>query len=104
MRFVYLTKHHTEQNQHRYYSIRVSQTLFGEWAVIRRWGRVGHKGGTVREQWYDDETKARDVMLKVVEQKIKRGYIRSDERYIFIFSVSVRGSVYERVRVNMTRA
>jgi predicted DNA-binding WGR domain protein len=29
------------QNIHRFYHLRIEQTRFGEWALIRQWGRIG---------------------------------------------------------------
>lgn len=40
-------------NMARYYTLRVSPTLFGQWAVIREWGRLGG-GGSARETWFTD--------------------------------------------------
>lgn len=32
-----------EQNQYRYYRLILRQNLWGEWELIREWGRIGHK-------------------------------------------------------------
>ena len=29
----------------------VTQTIFGDWALIREWGRIGLPG-TIREKWF----------------------------------------------------
>ncbi|WP_439402875.1 WGR domain-containing protein [Bradyrhizobium sp. DASA03068] len=42
----YLTRIGADENMARFYKIDVQPTLFGEWAVIRDWGRIG-RGGTV---------------------------------------------------------
>ena len=42
------------RNQQRFYTIRVVKTLFGSWAMVREWGRIGQPG-TVRETWFETE-------------------------------------------------
>ena len=41
----------------RSYRIWVTPTLFGDYAVVREWGRIGSPG-TVREAWYESEAEA----------------------------------------------
>ena len=69
----YFEKQDPAGKQHRYYSIRVSQTLFSDWAMIREWGRIGQRG-TVRETWYDTEADALAARQKLAAQKQRRGY------------------------------
>jgi predicted DNA-binding WGR domain protein len=73
MCFAYLKKVDPEQNQFRFYTIAVVQTLFGEWAVVREWGRLG-QAGTVREIWFDTKEEARAVGIKLQKRKERRGY------------------------------
>lgn len=73
MNVVYLEKRDPARKQHRYYSIVVAQTLFGHWAVVREWGRIG-QDGTVRETWYDMEADAQQAGAKLAKQKQRRGY------------------------------
>ncbi len=40
------------KNIHRYYYLHIQPTLFGEWDVIRQWGRVGQRGGQQRVDHY----------------------------------------------------
>jgi predicted DNA-binding WGR domain protein len=44
---VRLEKRVPEQNQHRFYLLRLAPTLFGEWSLIREWGRIGQQGTVV---------------------------------------------------------
>lgn len=69
-----LTKRWPEENISRYYLIQVAPSLFGEWGVLREWGRIG-QAGTVRQDWYSDEFQARLAALKIVQQKYRRGYL-----------------------------
>jgi len=41
---VRLTKVVLEDNQRRFYLMRTTPTLFGEWSLLREWGRIGSPG------------------------------------------------------------
>ncbi len=73
MRRIYLEKRVPEKNMQRFYAMYVSQTLFGDWALVREWGRIGSPG-TVRENWFDTEKEALDAECKLLNQKTKNGY------------------------------
>ena len=36
-----------EENRYRFYLLRLAPTLFGEWSLIREWGRIGQQGRMV---------------------------------------------------------
>ena len=40
----YLTRTDPTRNINRFYVVAVTPTLFGEWAVLREWGRRGSPG------------------------------------------------------------
>jgi predicted DNA-binding WGR domain protein len=46
--------------------------LFGEWSLIREWGRIGQPG-QVRVDWYDTEAAAKDARFDLLMKKAKRG-------------------------------
>ncbi|EDZ65214.1 WGR domain superfamily [Nitrosococcus oceani AFC27] len=69
----YLEKRNPEKRQFRFYRIMITQTLFGSWAMIREWGRIGSPG-TVREVWFDSEQEALEAGEKLMNQKTRRGY------------------------------
>ena len=71
----YLQKIVPGQNQHRYYAMTAIPTLFGEWTLMREWGRIGSSGGTVRTDFYDDEGQAVTALAELAEKKRRRGYI-----------------------------
>jgi predicted DNA-binding WGR domain protein len=73
MTHVYLEKIDPAENMRRFYSIRVIPTLFGEWTVVREWGRIGSPG-TVREQWFESEDQALAAADRLKVEKQKRGY------------------------------
>ena len=72
-----LTKRHHAQNVSRFYLIQVVPSLFGQWGVLREWGRIGQPG-TVRQDWYGDEAQAQAASSKLLTQKLKRGYSQEE--------------------------
>jgi len=73
MSAVYLEKRNPAQNMARFYRITVTPTLFGEWAVMREWGRIG-RDGQVRALWFDSEDEARVAGDGLRRKKERRGY------------------------------
>jgi predicted DNA-binding WGR domain protein len=43
------------RNQMRFYAVTVAPNLFGQWAMIREWGRIG-QAGTIRQTWFESES------------------------------------------------
>lgn len=73
MNRVYLERHNTEKNMHRFYQLFIMPGLFDDWSLVREWGRIGSPG-TVRKDWFTTEEEvviARDTMIKI---KLKKGY------------------------------
>ena len=60
-------------NCQRFYLISVVPTLFGEWAVVREWGRIGAHGGRL-EMWFDTEAQALSEAVKRYQYQQRRGY------------------------------
>jgi predicted DNA-binding WGR domain protein len=73
---IQLTRSKPTSNLHRFYSLHLAPTLFGEWAMVMEWGRVGSPG-TVREQLFQTEENARAALTKRLRIKTRRGYIRA---------------------------
>ena len=63
------------KNQYRFYSVSIMQTLFGEWALIKEWGRIGSKGGQCRTEWHSSADNAENALLRIKARKEKRGYV-----------------------------
>ena len=76
---VYLTRHNPERRMARYYRMLIAPTLFGEWALIREWGRIG-SGGTVRAELYANAGAALLAMQELVRAKKRRGYESCQDR------------------------
>ena len=62
-----------EQNQYRYYAMTVMPTLFGDWSLVREWGRIGRAGRRYIEH-HPTEQAAIVSLLKWKQAKAHRGY------------------------------
>lgn len=70
---LYLEKRIPMLNQQRFYTLQVMPTLFGSWAMVRAWGRIGHPG-TVREMWFATKAEADAAGEQWRQRKEQRGY------------------------------
>jgi predicted DNA-binding WGR domain protein len=70
---VRLTHSIPDANQHRFYLLRTLPTLFGEWVLLREWGRIGSPG-RVRRDCHMTESDAVSALAKLAKQKHRRGY------------------------------
>lgn len=61
------------RNQHRFYRITITQTLFGFWTMVREWGRIGHPGA-VRKMEFAAEGEACEAGERWGKWKEQRGY------------------------------
>ena len=73
MCLAYLEKIDPSRRMMRFYAIWIAPTLFGEWAMVREWGRIG-PAGAVRENWLESESAASAAGTKLRRQKERRGY------------------------------
>lgn len=58
----------------RHYSCEVKQDLFGQWVVLRRWGRVSAANGQSREEICDLYEQGVEIFDAVAKRRRKRGY------------------------------
>ncbi|MEL7204730.1 MAG: WGR domain-containing protein [Pseudomonadota bacterium] len=72
--FVRLEKINPAERQRRFYVMNVAQTLFGEWCLIREWGRIGTAGGQKMVDYMNTQEEAEAVLNKLSAQKCRRGY------------------------------
>jgi len=55
------------------YIVDVTPTLFGEWAVLREWGRRGSPG-TVRLSSYQRRNEADTAEARTIKRRLQHGY------------------------------
>jgi predicted DNA-binding WGR domain protein len=39
---IYLERHDPKKNLYRFYRLSLEKNLFGEWSLMREWGRLGY--------------------------------------------------------------
>lgn len=61
-------------NKWRYYAMSVQQNLFGEWELVREWGRIGGMG-RIRRDLHRSSWQALNALQTLARQKVKRGYV-----------------------------
>jgi predicted DNA-binding WGR domain protein len=73
MVLAHLHRINPDANMARFYSIDFAPTLFGEVAVLRRWGRIGARGRECVETLPTAEA-AEAAAHQTLRQKSRRGY------------------------------
>ena len=68
-----LTSSETETNRHRFYRMDIVRGLFGDWGLVRNWGRIG-SAGRVRTDWFATEADAKKARFVLQMHKAMRGY------------------------------
>jgi len=63
-----------EKNMDRYYSVQLTQGLFGDYGMERHWGRNG-TWGRFRLDWFQSESDAEVALSKLVKEKLTKGYV-----------------------------
>lgn len=66
------------RNMARFYALAIEDTLFGDKALLRNWGRIGARGREVRDL-YSTEALARQALESWIRRKRKRGYRHPEE-------------------------
>lgn len=57
----------------RFYALQVMSNLFGEWCLLRAWGRIGRRG-QMRTEWFKTRHAAEEALRTLEKAKRKRGY------------------------------
>jgi predicted DNA-binding WGR domain protein len=70
---VYLTKIDASRNMARFYALDLQPTLFGEWALVKEWGRIG-RAGQSRSVVYAGQEAAATALERELERRCKRLY------------------------------
>lgn len=63
-----------DANMARYYAASIEQTLFGDSALVREWGRIGARRGQRRLDLFPSVAIAQRALDKLVAAKLRRGY------------------------------
>jgi len=70
---IYLTKIEPARNMARFYLLDVQPTLFGEWTLVKEWGRIG-RGGQSRRVSFVGRAEAEEAFGRAVKQRLRRRY------------------------------
>jgi len=73
MQTVYMERSEYTRNLARFYQVDIQPTLFGDWAVVCRWGRIGTYG-RMRQDWFTSLPEAQTAQARRVARKRRRGY------------------------------
>jgi predicted DNA-binding WGR domain protein len=58
----------------RFYRMLIAPTLFGEWALVREWGRIG-SSGSVQAELYPNAGAALLALQERTRAILRRGYV-----------------------------
>jgi predicted DNA-binding WGR domain protein len=64
----YIERKDDARNMARFYAMEISETLFGQACLTRRWGRIGHSG-LMMVQAFDQEQQAVELFLALTRLK-----------------------------------
>ena len=70
---IYLTRINSDQNMQRFYSLDIQPNLFGEWCLIRKWGRIRSNGRRM-ETSFSTLADAEKLQMKLAKAKRSKGY------------------------------
>jgi predicted DNA-binding WGR domain protein len=56
-----------------FYVVRLAPTLFGEWTLMREWGRIGSPG-TVRTTSFAQQQEAQKAEQRAIKRRLSNGY------------------------------
>jgi len=71
---VRLEKINYVKRQRRFYLLGVMRTLFGEWCLVREWGRIGAAGGQSKRAYFGSWEDCDAGLQKIKSTKARRGY------------------------------
>lgn len=58
----------------RYYETRITRELWGNWYVLRIWGRIGSALGAQRSDLATNLEEALQIVERTAQRRIQRGY------------------------------
>lgn len=69
----FLTRTDPVKNLNRFYIVRLAPTLFGEWSLVREYGRIGSPG-TVQSRTFEREQDAQRAEQRSIRRRLQHGY------------------------------
>lgn len=69
-----LYRRDSQRNMARFYALMIERSLFGDFLLIRTWGRIGTRG-QCRSDWYGTLHDAEAAGRRLAERKRHRGYV-----------------------------
>jgi predicted DNA-binding WGR domain protein len=73
MNAIILYRIDSQKHMHRYYRLAVQPDLFGQWCLLREWGRIG-SSGQMRQVLFPTRQEAEAALDKQRRAKVRRGY------------------------------
>ncbi len=74
MYHIYLERHDTNKNMHRFYQLFIVRGLFNEWSLVHEWGRVGCSGQVCKD-WFNTVDEAIAAGERLQKVKCRKGYL-----------------------------
>jgi len=68
-----LHRRQPDRNLARFYAISIERSLFGDFMLVRQWGRIG-KLGQLRSHWFRNHADAVAAGERLIQTKRRRGY------------------------------
>lgn len=62
-----------QRNMARFYAVSVERSLFGEFMLVRQWGRIGSRG-RMQADWFVSASEASSAEDRLLRSKRRRGY------------------------------
>lgn len=69
-----LQKIDPSKNMRRFYQLSVEPTLFGDFALVHEWGRIGAKRWRTKDGWHSSALEAEAALAMALKHRLARGY------------------------------
>ncbi|MGO4572722.1 WGR domain-containing protein [Microvirga sp. 2TAF3] len=79
IQYLVLDRRDPDANMARFYALSLEESLFGDVALIREWGRIGTTGKR-RIELHENESRAAEALEVWLRRKQRRGYVTRPDR------------------------
>lgn len=69
------------RNKRRFYRMSIQRNLFGEWVLMREWGRIG-RAGRMKVEYFAQAARAAEALKTMAAAKQQRGYVALSDAII----------------------